>query len=55
MDRYLSKETLPGKAASVGLAAPGDAGSWQRENKVLFSFALKLNGKHIAFQLNKLI
>ncbi|KAH0724447.1 hypothetical protein KY285_000275 [Solanum tuberosum] len=32
-DRYLSKENLPGKAASVGLAAPGDAGSWQRENK----------------------
>ncbi|XP_027769376.1 probable rhamnogalacturonate lyase B isoform X2 [Solanum pennellii] len=32
-DRYLSKENLPGKVASVGLAAPGDAGSWQRENK----------------------
>ncbi|PHU01178.1 hypothetical protein BC332_30965 [Capsicum chinense] len=32
-DRYLSKENLPGKDAYVGLAAPGDAGSWQRENK----------------------
>ncbi|KAL3514296.1 hypothetical protein ACH5RR_027013 [Cinchona calisaya] len=32
-DRYVSKESLPAADAYVGLAPPGNAGSWQRENK----------------------
>ncbi|RID54516.1 hypothetical protein BRARA_G01831 [Brassica rapa] len=33
MDRYISKSKLFGKFAFVGLAVPGEAGSWQTENK----------------------
>ncbi|CAN7128704.1 unnamed protein product [Brassica rapa subsp. narinosa] len=33
MDRYISKSKLFGKFAFVGLAMPGEAGSWQTENK----------------------
>ncbi|KAG5543772.1 hypothetical protein RHGRI_016505 [Rhododendron griersonianum] len=32
-DRYISKQNMPAKGAYVGLAAPGDVGSWQRECK----------------------
>ncbi|PSS30039.1 Rhamnogalacturonate lyase [Actinidia chinensis var. chinensis] len=32
-DRYINKELLTANFAFVGLAAPGDVGSWQRENK----------------------
>ncbi|XP_051124617.1 uncharacterized protein LOC127246975 isoform X2 [Andrographis paniculata] len=32
-DRYVSEDALPAKAAYVGLAAPGNAGSWQRQSK----------------------
>ncbi|KAK4744715.1 hypothetical protein SAY87_011027 [Trapa incisa] len=32
-DRYLSEEYMWGESAYVGLAPPGEAGSWQRENK----------------------
>lgn len=32
-DRYVSKRYLWGEFAYVGLASPGQAGSWQRENK----------------------
>ncbi|KAI8550227.1 hypothetical protein RHMOL_Rhmol06G0088100 [Rhododendron molle] len=32
-DRYISKQNMPAKGAFVGLAAPGDVGSWQRECK----------------------
>ncbi|GAA0170119.1 lyase [Lithospermum erythrorhizon] len=32
-DRYVSEESRPATAAYVGLAPPGDAGSWQREHK----------------------
>lgn len=41
--RYVSKEQIPADGAFVGLAAPGDVGSWQREAKVytyMFSFWL---------------
>lgn len=34
-DRYIDKENISANAAYVGLAPPGDAGSWQREHKVL--------------------
>ena len=34
--RYISKSKLFGKFAFVGLAVPGEAGSWQTENKVPF-------------------
>ncbi|KAK2981042.1 hypothetical protein RJ640_005934 [Escallonia rubra] len=32
-DRYINMNNLPAKDAYVGLAAPGDTGSWQRECK----------------------
>ncbi|KAL8490390.1 hypothetical protein ACS0TY_026048 [Phlomoides rotata] len=32
-DRYISKDNIPATAAYVGLAPPGDEGSWQRESK----------------------
>ncbi|CAA2963168.1 probable rhamnogalacturonate lyase B [Olea europaea subsp. europaea] len=32
-DRYLSREFMPAKSAYVGLAPPGDVGSWQTETK----------------------
>ncbi|KAK2981047.1 hypothetical protein RJ640_005939 [Escallonia rubra] len=32
-DRYINMNNLPSKDAYVGLAAPGDIGSWQRECK----------------------
>ncbi|GMI67974.1 rhamnogalacturonan lyase6 [Hibiscus trionum] len=32
-DRYMVKELMQAKSAFVGLAAPGDAGSWQTEGK----------------------
>ncbi|KAM7518486.1 hypothetical protein LguiB_017448 [Lonicera macranthoides] len=32
-DRYISKNNVPAKNAFVGLAVPGDLGSWQRECK----------------------
>lgn len=36
--RYMSEECLPASGAYVGLAQPGEAGSWQRETKVAFWF-----------------
>ncbi|KAM3736455.1 hypothetical protein ACB098_10G165000 [Castanea mollissima] len=33
LDRYTSKDYMPANGAYVGLAAPGDVGSWQRECK----------------------
>ncbi|CAN6584240.1 unnamed protein product [Malus baccata var. baccata] len=33
LDRYVSKDRIPGNGAYVGLAPPGDAGSWQRDCK----------------------
>ena len=35
MCRYVSEESIPGDGAFVGLAPPGDVGSWQRECKVI--------------------
>ncbi|XP_022866692.1 uncharacterized protein LOC111386454 [Olea europaea var. sylvestris] len=32
-DRYLSREFMPAKSAYLGLAPPGDVGSWQTETK----------------------
>ncbi|PKI42091.1 hypothetical protein CRG98_037544 [Punica granatum] len=32
-DRYMTKDYMWGDSAYVGLAPPGEAGSWQRENK----------------------
>ncbi|KAL3845377.1 hypothetical protein ACJIZ3_002780 [Penstemon smallii] len=32
-DRYVDNESIPAKAAYIGLARPGDSGSWQRESK----------------------
>lgn len=32
-DRFITKFNVPAALAYVGLAAPGDAGSWQRESK----------------------
>ncbi|KAL5714696.1 rhamnogalacturonan endolyase [Ranunculus cassubicifolius] len=33
LDRYQSEDYIPGDSAYVGLALPGDVGSWQREGK----------------------
>ncbi|XP_050939529.1 probable rhamnogalacturonate lyase B isoform X2 [Cucumis melo] len=33
LDRYINEEKMPATDAYVGLAAPGEAGSWQTENK----------------------
>ncbi|CAN6720439.1 unnamed protein product [Malus baccata var. baccata] len=33
LDRYVSKDRVPGNGAYVGLAPPGDVGSWQRDCK----------------------
>ena len=41
--RYINKNTFGAKSAYVGLAAPGEAGSWQWENKVINSKILSLN------------
>lgn len=35
--RYITEFNVPAALAFVGLAAPGDAGSWQRESKVWLS------------------
>ncbi|XP_060185168.1 rhamnogalacturonate lyase B-like [Lycium barbarum] len=32
-DRFVNKQGVPASNAYIGLAPPGDAGSWQRENK----------------------
>lgn len=34
MFRYVSEDITPANDAYVGLAPPGDVGSWQRECKV---------------------
>ncbi|XP_041017227.1 uncharacterized protein LOC121259642 isoform X2 [Juglans microcarpa x Juglans regia] len=34
-DRYISEENVPGNGAFVGLALPGNVGSWQRECKCI--------------------
>ncbi|THU63925.1 hypothetical protein C4D60_Mb01t20990 [Musa balbisiana] len=34
LDKHISKVYINGNAAFVGLASPGEAGSWQRESKV---------------------
>ena len=34
-DRYISSEDIPANGSYLGLAAPGDVGSWQREYKVI--------------------
>nr|POF25722.1 rhamnogalacturonate lyase [Quercus suber] len=33
LDRYINKNAVPGNGSYVGLALPGDVGSWQRECK----------------------
>ncbi|KAL3630435.1 hypothetical protein CASFOL_023419 [Castilleja foliolosa] len=32
-DRYINRELIPAKSAYVGLASPGDVGSWQDDSK----------------------
>lgn len=34
-DRYINRGLMPAKSAYVGLAPPGDVGSWQSETKVV--------------------
>lgn len=47
-DRYMDKNFIPAKSAHVGLAAPGAAGSWQREVKVILFFVKSMSYKWIA-------
>nr|POF25716.1 rhamnogalacturonate lyase [Quercus suber] len=37
LDRYLNENAIPGNGSYVGLALPGEVGSWQRECKVILS------------------
>ena len=39
MSRYLNENAIPGNGSYVGLALPGEVGSWQRECKVILSFS----------------
>lgn len=39
LGRYISHECIAANDAHVGLAPPGDVGSWQRECKVLIEFS----------------
>lgn len=41
LDRYISTDLISANGAYVGLAPPGDAGSWQRECKVFLLRLLK--------------
>jgi hypothetical protein len=43
--RYLSDERISANFAHVGLAPPGDVGSWQTECKVFFFFFLPYSNK----------
>ena len=43
MCRYINKNAVPGNGSYVGLALPGDVGSWQRECKVILSFSFHSN------------
>ncbi|KAL3838682.1 hypothetical protein ACJIZ3_023273 [Penstemon smallii] len=43
-DRLINKRPVPGASAYVGLALPGDAGSWQYENKG-YQFWTQTNSK----------
>ncbi|XP_028060840.1 uncharacterized protein LOC114264424 isoform X1 [Camellia sinensis] len=42
-DKYINEQLMTANFAFVGLAAPGNVGSWQRENKVFFVFVLLLS------------
>lgn len=44
-DRYISRKLMIGRFAYVGLAAPGDVGSWQNEAKVIHLTLLKREAK----------
>lgn len=35
--RYIKDSNVPAAYAYVGLASPGEAGSWEKETKVCFS------------------
>lgn len=41
--RYIYNKLIWGGSAYVGLAAPGDAGSWQKESKVNTIFSHKMD------------
>lgn len=42
--RHVNERLITGNSAYVGLAPPGEVGSWQKENKVfLFMFFLTIN------------
>jgi len=43
--RYIDDDYLSAKVAYVGLAPPGDVGSWQRECKVTSKYINKI--KHM--------
>lgn len=38
LGRYVSSDKIPANGAYVGMAPPGDVGSWQRECKVIWIF-----------------
>lgn len=42
MSRFVSDDYISANGAYVGLAPPGDVGSWQRECKVIFANCLFL-------------
>ena len=44
LTRYLSDQYISASYAYVGLAPPGDVGSWQRECKVILSHHISKHG-----------
>lgn len=45
-DRYINMDYIAANGAYVGLAPPGNAGSWQRECKVILCISLQEMGLH---------
>lgn len=51
MPRYVSDDSVSALGAYVGVAPPGEAGSWQRECKVIFDlYSINI---HTTFTVNK--
>ncbi|KAK4747511.1 hypothetical protein SAY87_014097 [Trapa incisa] len=44
-DRYISENDIPAEGAYVGLAPPGDVGSWQRECKIILLLNIVLQSE----------
>ncbi|KAH9317874.1 hypothetical protein KI387_019643, partial [Taxus chinensis] len=52
-DRFMSPKAFPANSAYIGLAAPGDKGSWQKESKG-YQFWMKVNQNGV-FQITNIL